>query len=67
VRHLPDLIGFGLLWYLGGMIAAGNFLLVIGTVFGERLSYVPGMGPFLLVACGAAELSGPARSRLSRR
>ena len=60
----PDLIGFGLLWYLGGMIAAGNFLLVIGTVFGERLTYLPGMGLFLLLGCGAAALAGASPSRL---
>jgi tetratricopeptide (TPR) repeat protein len=60
----PDLIAFGLLWYLGGMIAAGNFLLVIGTVFAERLTYLPGMGLFFLVGYGAAALSGRARSRL---
>jgi tetratricopeptide (TPR) repeat protein len=60
----PDLIGFGLLWVLGGMIAAGNFLVVIGTVFGERLTYLPGMGLYLLVACGVAALAGSTPSRL---
>lgn len=43
-------IGFALAWYLTGIVAVSHFIVPIGTFMGERLTYLPGIGLFLLVA-----------------
>ncbi|HSN92807.1 MAG TPA: tetratricopeptide repeat protein [Anaeromyxobacteraceae bacterium] len=40
-------------WYLGALLPASNLLFPVGTIFGERLLYLPGVGLALLAGAGA--------------
>lgn len=44
-----DLIGFAVAWYVGGVLAIGNFFILISTFMAERLTYLPGIGFFLVI------------------
>ena len=41
---------FGLAWFAMGLVALSNLLVLLSTVFGERLIYFPGIGLFLVWA-----------------
>jgi tetratricopeptide (TPR) repeat protein len=43
-------IGWGVLFFLGTAVYTSNILVPIGTLFGERLTYLPSMGACLAVA-----------------
>lgn len=40
---------FGVLWFLGALAITANVLFPIGTIFGERLAYVPSAGILAVV------------------
>jgi tetratricopeptide (TPR) repeat protein len=62
-RHRFPLGGFAFLWYGIAVLPASNLLVPIGTIFGERLLYLPSAA-FALVAGAAASALGR-RSRLA--
>jgi protein O-mannosyl-transferase len=45
---------FGFLWYAISIFPASNLLVPIGTIFGERLLYVPSVGFVLVAGAGVA-------------
>jgi tetratricopeptide (TPR) repeat protein len=47
---------FGFLWYGISIFPASNLLVPIGTIFGERLLYVPSVGVALVAGAGGASL-----------
>ncbi len=51
---------FGL-WFLASFVVTGNILFPIGTIYGERLAYMPSMGALGLFAAAALHLLSPAR------
>jgi protein O-mannosyl-transferase len=61
---LRRLVGFGLAWYVIGMLLVGNFFLVIGTGMAERLTYLPGVGLFLAGAAAARWAFAPRAPRV---
>jgi tetratricopeptide (TPR) repeat protein len=68
LRSRP-LFGFGLLFYLGTLLPASNLLFPIGTIYAERLAYLPSAGllaaavaPFVPAAF-AVPRRGPLRWR----
>jgi tetratricopeptide (TPR) repeat protein len=52
----PIVLG-GLGWYLGTLLPASNLLFPIGTLFGERLLYLPSAGLALVAGAGLAALA----------
>jgi tetratricopeptide (TPR) repeat protein len=50
VRKKP--IPLALTWYLLAVLPTSNLFLTVGTIFGERLLYLPGVAFFLLVGMG---------------
>lgn len=44
------LAGLGLSWFALGTLLSSNLFFLIGTLFAERLSYLPGIGLFLVFA-----------------
>lgn len=54
-RRAP-MVAFGIVWYAFTLFPASNLLVPIGTIFGERLLYVPSIGFCLLVGCALAAL-----------
>ncbi len=53
---------FAVLWYLATLFPASNLLVPIGTIFGERLLYVPSVGFALGAGLGLAWLEARARA-----
>jgi tetratricopeptide (TPR) repeat protein len=51
-----DLLGFAVAWYLIGILAVSNVFFIIGTVMAERLTYLPGVGLFVLAGLPLAGL-----------
>jgi len=56
-RRFPPVM-FALTWSALTYLIVSNLLLPIGTIFGERLLYLPSIGFALLVALGIARLAG---------
>ncbi len=57
LRRLP-VVTLGVAWYLVALFPASNLAFPIGTIMGERLTYLPGIGLFLALAgAGAASAS----------
>ncbi len=57
LRRLP-IVTLGVAWYLVALFPASNLAFPIGTIMGERLTYLPGIGLFLAVAgAGVAAVS----------
>lgn len=53
-----DAVSFFALWFLLGFAVTSNVLFPIGTIFAERLSYLPGIGLAGLLAVALREVSG---------
>jgi hypothetical protein len=66
LRRSAPVVLVGLAWYLGTLLPVSNLLFPIGTVFGERLLYLPSAGLALAAGGGAAALVGSARRMTSR-
>ena len=45
-----SVVAFGSLWFFISFIITSNVLFPIGTIFGERLAYIPSIGICLLIA-----------------
>jgi Flp pilus assembly protein TadD len=58
VRAFPDypLLFIAVLWYVISLLPAANILVTVGTIFGERLLYLPSVAFSLMVGGGAAWL-----------
>ena len=55
-RRTAPLGLFALLWYAISLFPASNLLVPIGTIFGERLLYVPSVGFALVAGAGVGAL-----------
>ena len=55
-------LGWGLLFFVGCSVFTSNMFVPIGTVFGERLMYLPTMGAAVALAVVANALLGSAKS-----
>jgi Tfp pilus assembly protein PilF len=64
LRRRAPVVAWSLAWYLLGLLPASNLLFPIGTIFGERLLYLPGVALALLAGAGAA--AAASRLRLPR-
>jgi tetratricopeptide (TPR) repeat protein len=58
--RIRDLIGLAVAWYLIGILAVCNLFFIIGTVMAERLTYLPGIGLFVLAGLPLAWLQSSA-------
>jgi tetratricopeptide (TPR) repeat protein len=61
-RRAPVVLG-GLAWYLVALLPASNLLFPAGTLFGERLLYLPGVGAALAAGWALGRFLGPDRAR----
>jgi tetratricopeptide (TPR) repeat protein len=64
VRKRTEPAGWGAAFALSSFALASNIPVVIGTIFAERLLYLPSAGFLLIAACGGFALS---RGRMSGR
>jgi tetratricopeptide (TPR) repeat protein len=64
-RRAPAVL-FGAVWYGIAILPASNLLFPVGTIFGERLLYLPGVGLFLAIGWCLQEWLGRRSRRLFR-
>jgi tetratricopeptide (TPR) repeat protein len=60
------LLAFGAVWWGAGIFPASNLAVPVGTVFGERLLYLPGVGLCLWAGVAGAAALAPGRARALR-
>jgi len=58
LRRRTPMVLVGLAWYLGTLLPVSNVVYPIGTVFGERLLYLPSAGLALVVGTGLSAIAG---------
>ncbi|HSN15567.1 MAG TPA: DUF1736 domain-containing protein [Anaeromyxobacteraceae bacterium] len=63
LRRTAPLVLFSLAWYGAALSPAANVLFPAGTIFGERLLYLPSVGLVLLAGAGLHALDGTAGAR----
>jgi tetratricopeptide (TPR) repeat protein len=63
LRARAPVVLVGLGWYLAALLPASNLLFPVGTIFGERLLYLPSVGLALVAGAALAALG----ARLPRR
>ncbi len=57
LRRRAPVVLVGLAWYLGTLLPVSNIPFAIGTVFGERLLYLPSAGLALVAGAGLVALA----------
>jgi tetratricopeptide (TPR) repeat protein len=66
LRRRWPVLGFGAVWYASAIFPASNLLVPVGTVFGERLLYLPSVGFCLVIGALLEILVSGARLRALR-
>ena len=63
LRRPRSAAAFGLLFFLAAILPASNLFFATGTIFAERVAYLPAAGACLIAAAGLAALPFPGARR----